>query len=499
MTERPEQSGPEQRPHVMSSPSPSAQHRHRNLEQARSEIIDLLSRQALEMDVVNRWQQPGQDLVTQITERQHRTAIGQRLSRFHPADVAFVLENLPPSARDVAWGLVRAECRAAVLLEISDAVRKALVQEMPAEDIAELAAPLPAEDIAALIADLPETVQKEVLDKLDRADRADVHTVLAFPKGSVGAAMDREFVAVPLDAALSDVLRSLRLQRPLAAQTTQLFVVDAKQRPLGLLSLSKLLQSDPERSVRESMSEAPIVFHTDEPMREVVSAFEKYDMVIAPVVNLHEQIVGRITVDAVVDALNERAQSEGLRQVGLSKDDEDLFTPARRAARRRWPWILINLCTAFLASRVINAFGAIIEQLVALAALMPIVASLGGNAGQQSVALVTQRLTLGTLAPGELRRVFLREIQIGAINGALWGLVLGAITLALYGDLRLALVIGGALLSNLLLAAIIGVAAPSLLALAGRDPVMGSSVILTASTDFMGYLLFLGLAAAFLI
>jgi magnesium transporter len=183
----------------------------------------------------------------------------------------------------------------------------------------------------------------------------------------------------------------------------------------------------------------------------------------------------------------------------LSRDDEDLFTPARRAARRRWSWIAINLCTAFLASRVINAFGAIIEQLVVLAALMPIVASVGGNAGQQSVALVTQRLSVGPLAAGELRRVFLRELRVGAINGTLWGGVLALITLAFYADLALALVIGVAMLLNLCLAALLGVAVPSGLARCGRDPVLGSSVILTASTDFMGYLLFLALAAAFLI
>jgi magnesium transporter len=473
--------------------------RHRHLEHARSEIIELLSRQSLEMAVVNRWQQPGQELVTQLVERQHRAAIGQRLSKFHPADIAFVLESLEPDARAIAWALVRAESRGAVLLEISDAVRHALVQDMPADQIAELAAPLAPEDIAALLSDLPETTRQAVLEKLDGPDRAQVDSVLAFPKGSVGAAMDRDFVAVHEHASLATVLHSLREQKPIPAQTTQLFVVDQQQRPRGLLPLSKLLQGDPGLTVRDAMSEAPVFFHTDEPMREVANAFEKYDLVTAPVVNLHDQIVGRITVDAVVDEINDRAQTESLRQVGLSKDDEDLFAPARRAARRRWPWIAVNLCTAFLASRVISAFAGIIEQLVALAALMPIVASLGGNAGQQSVALVTQRLSVGALAAGEFRRALLREIKVGIINGAVWGLVLGLVTLLLYAQLALALVIAAAVLLNLTLAALVGVIAPTLLQAWGRDPVMGSSVILTATTDFMGYLLFLGLAATFLI
>jgi len=471
---------------------------HRNLESARADIIQLLSRQALEMAVVHRWQQPGQDLVTELVERQHRTAIGQRLSKFHPADIAFVLESLEPTARDLAWTLVRPESRGAVLLETSDAVRHALVQNMPPGSIAELAVPLPPEDIAALLADLPEATRLTVLDKLDGSDRAQVDSVLAFPKGSVGAAMDRDFAAVQEHASLASVLLALREQKPLPEHTTQLFVVDGQQRPRGLLALAKLLQSDPALSVHDAMTEAPLFFHTDEPMREVANAFEKYDLVVAPVVNLHDQIVGRITVDAVVDEINERAQNESLRQVGLSKDDEDLFAPARPAALRRWPWIAVNLGTAFMASRVINAFGGIIAQLVALAALMPIVASLGGNAGQQSVALITQRLTSGSLTAGEFRRALLREVKVGAINGAVWGTVLGLVTLLLYAQFALAVVIAAAVLLNLILAAVVGVAAPALLHAAGRDPVLGSSVILTATTDFMGYLLFLGLAAAFL-
>jgi magnesium transporter len=478
---------------------PTEQSRHRNLEHARGEIIQLLSRQALEMAVVHRWQQPGQDLVTQLVERQHRTAIGQRLSRFHPADVAFVLESLDPEARDLAWTLVRPEVRGVVLLEISDAVRRALITQMTPDAIAEIAAPLPPEDVAALLSDLPDLVRQAVLDKLDRPDRAEVTTVLAFPRGSVGAAMDRDFVSVPAEATLAVVLASLREQKPIPAQTTQLFVVDQEHRPCGVLPIARLLQGEPSRCVRDAMIAAPVFFYTDEPLRDVVHAFEKYDLVLAPVVNLHDQVVGRITVDAVVDELNERAQTEGLRQVGLTRDDEDLSAPARGAARRRWPWIAINLGSALLASRVINAFGAVIEQLVALAALMPIVASLGGNAGQQSVALLTQRLAIRPLGRGELRRALVREVKVGLLNGGLWGLVLALVTLALYQDVRLALVIAAALQLNLTLSALVGVCAPTLLQWSGRDPAMGSSVILTATTDFMGYLIVLELAALFLI
>ena len=261
------------RPEAAVSVEPS---RHRHLELARSEIIQLLSRQALEMAVVNRWQQSGQELVTQLVERQHRAAIGQRLSKFHPADIAFVLESLEPEARDPAWALVRPSARGAVLLELSDPVRRTLVQGMPPERIAEVIVPLAPEEIAALLSDLPEATRQAVLDQLDGPNRANVDSVLAFPKGSVGAAMDRNFMAVNEHASLASVLQSLREQKPLPAEATQLFVVDRRQRPRGVLSLAKLLQADPNQTVDEAMGEAPLFFHTDEPMRDAATAFEKY-------------------------------------------------------------------------------------------------------------------------------------------------------------------------------------------------------------------------------
>jgi magnesium transporter len=217
------------------------------------------------------------------------------------------------------------------------------------------------------------------------------------------------------------------------------------------------------------------------------------------VVNLHRQVVGRVTVDTVVDEIKERAEAESLRQVGLSEEDEDLFAPVLRSAKRRWPWLAINLGTAFLASRVIGAFEHIIEVLVALATLMPIVASIGGNSGNQSAALVIRGLALGQMGASQLRQVLWRELSISALNGALWGAVLGVATLLIYHQWTLALVIGVALMLNLMVAALIGVIAPVALHRFGRDPAMGSSIILTASTDSMGFFIFLGLAAIFLV
>lgn len=472
---------------------------HRHLEQARAQVIELLSRQSLERELLSRSENRKQDVVAQLVARQHQTALEQRLASFHPADIAFVLESLAPEARDLAWALVRSERRGAVLLEISDSVRRALVHSMAPEEIAGLARPLEPDDIADLIGDLPEQSRQEVLALLDQTDQAEVRSVLSFPEGSVGAAMDLDFVSVREDASLEAVHRLLRRRKTLPSHTNELIVVDRGNHLRGFLPIERLLLSEPEATVGEQMARDPIYFYTDDRMREVVSSFEKYDLVSAPVVNLHEQVVGRITVDTVVDEINERAQTEGLRQVGLTEADEDLFAPLKGAARRRWPWLAVNLCTAFIASRVIGAFEPIIEALVALAALMPIVASIGGNSGNQSVALVIRGLALNQLAPAQLRRMLGREIVIGAVNGLLWGCVLGAATLILYQNLRLALVIAAALFLNLQVAALVGVCAPAILHRFGRDPVMGSSIILTATTDSMGFLIFLGLAAIFLV
>lgn len=477
----------------------SARPHHHHLEQARAQVIELLSRQAVEKELLSRSESRKQDVVAQLVSRQHQAALEQRLSHFHPADIAFVLESLAPEARDYAWALVRPERRGAVLLETADVVRRALVLSMRPEDVAAVAAPLDADDIADLISSLPEEERQQVLEHLDRADQAEVRSMLSFPEGTIGAMMDLDFVAVRDDTTLEAVLRLLRRRKELPSHTNQVFVVDRGNHLRGLLPISKLLLGDPEMPVGEAMSPRPLYFYTDDKTRDATAAFEKYDLISAPVVNLHKQVVGRITVDAVVDELKERAQTEGLRQVGLSEEDEDIFAPVAASARRRWPWLAINLATAFVASRVIGAFESIITTLVALAALMPIVASIGGNTGNQSVALVIRGLALGQLGAHQLRQILQRELSICALNGALWGGVLGFTTLLLYRDIKLALVIAAALTLNMLVAALVGVLAPVVLHRFGRDPAMGSSIILTATTDSMGFFIFLGLAAVFLV
>ncbi|MFA5941275.1 MAG: magnesium transporter [Sinimarinibacterium sp.] len=472
---------------------------HRHLEQARAQVIELLSRQAIEKELLSRSENRKQDVVAQLVERQHQAALAQRLLQFHPADIAFVLESLAPEARAAAWALVRPERRGAVLLEASDAVRRSIVLGMAAEEISAVVHTLDSDDIADLVGSLPETLRHAVVERLDRADQAEVRSVLSFPDGTVGATMDLEFIAVREDATLEAVHRLLRRRKQLPVHSNQLIVVDRNNVLRGVLEVDRLLLEEPERHVADVMTTQATYFFTDDDVRDAITAFEKYDLISAPVVNLHRQVVGRITVDAVVDEIHQRAQAESLRQVGLTEADEDIFAPVLGAARRRWPWLAINLMTAFLASRVIGAFEGIIAALVVLATLMPIVASIGGNTGNQAVALVIRGLALNQLGGAQLRQILLRELKINAINGTVWGSALGVVTFLLYRQATLAAVIAAALTLNMMLAAVVGVLSPAVLQRMGRDPAMGSSIILTATTDSMGFFIFLGLAALFLV
>ena len=474
---------------------------HRHLEQARAQVIELLTRQAIEREIVSKTEvrEGGPSgVVSQLVARQQLAALEQRMLRFHPADIAFVLESLPHDAREMAWQLVRPERRGAVLLETTDAVRRSLIEDMPPADIAASIHHLESDDIAELINSLPEAIGAQVLEKLDRSDEAEVRSVLSFPEGTVGAMMDLDFLTVRDDASLEAVLRLLRRKKKLPAETYQIIVIDRTNVLRGVLTLEQLLLSEPERMVSEVMTPDSPYFYTDDAVEDAVTAFERYDLVSAPVVNMHREVVGRITIDDIVDAMNAQRDRDSLRQVGL-REDEDLFAPVWQSGRNRWPWLALNLFTAFVASRVIGLYEPTIEKLVALATLMPIVASIGGNTGNQTMALVIRALSLNQLTGPLLSRMLVKELLIATLNGSIWGSALGLVTFALYQDYRLALVIAAATLGELIVAATAGAMIPVALERFGRDPVLGSSVLLTALTDSMGFFIFLGLASIFLV
>jgi len=354
------------------------------------------------------------------------------------------------------------------------------------------------DDIADLIPDLSDEIIAEILFALDKQDRQRLDAVLSYRDDTAGGLMNVDTVTVRENITLEVVSRYLRSRGDLPEHTNSLFVVDRSDHLVGTLPLARLLTAGPEARVSQVMERDVIRFSAHTPDREVAEAFERYNLVTAPVVDESDRLVGRITVDDVVDVIREEADREILNLVGL-RAEEDLFSSVWTSVRNRWVWLALNLVTALVASRVIDLFESSIQKLVALAALMPIVAGIGGNSGNQTITMIVRALALGELSPESLRRLFAKEIGVALINGLIWGGLLGLVAWLLYRDLPLAVVMTAAMTLNLLLAAIAGVGIPYARRKLGRDPALGSSVLITAITDSGGFFIFLGLATVFLL
>jgi len=471
---------------------------HTSLEATLREIMEMMERQDLVSQLVAREKTTKQDLVQALVARQHAVELETKLNRLHPADAAFVLESLPHEQRDTAWQLIKKERRGTILLELAPPVRAPLVNLLEDDELVALGKQLPSADFADLVENLPKLRAKRVLALLDSGERQQVQTALSFPPDSVGALMEMEFATVRGDLTLEEAIASLRGRRGLSEQLTSIPVVDRENVLQGVLPLSRLLFGDAHQKVSDVMDGDPVYFATTDPADEAAQAFERYDLIAAPVINLHRHVVGWVSVDRVLERMQEDSFKQSLSQVGLT-EDVDLFEPVWQSGRKRWIWLGLNLFTAFVASRVIGVFEGSIAKLSALAALMPIVASIGGNTGNQTVALVIRGLALSQLNESNRRYLLRKEIAISVLNGAMWGLLMGFVTLLLYQSLALAGVMTVAMMLNMMVAATVGVLCPLLLDRLGRDPVMSSSILLTAMTDSMGFLIFLGLASAVLL
>ena len=452
---------------------------HTSLEATLSEIQALMERQ--------------EELTGELA-----TELEAKLNRLHPADAAFVLESLPAEQRDAAWPLIHRERHGAILLELAESVQTALIELLGDDELIALGKQLPSTDFADLVENLPEERAASVMAHLEASERQQVQTALSFPEDSVGALMTPDAVTVRDDLTLEEATTSLRGRRGLPEQLTAIFVVDRANVLQGVLPLARLLLGEPGVKVAEVMDTEPVHFTPADKADEAAQAFERYDLIAAPVVDPERKVVGWITVDEVVDRLSEDSFKQSLGQVGLD-ENFDLFGPVWQSGRRRWIWLGLNLLTAFIASRVIGVFEGSIEKLAALAALMPIVASIGGNTGNQTVALVVRGLALSQLNESNRRYLLRKELSISALNGVVWGLLMGGVTWLLYGSPELAGVMAAAMLFNMIVASIAGVLCPLILERMGRDPVMGSSILLTGITDSMGFLIFLGLATVFLL
>ncbi len=357
---------------------------------------------------------------------------------------------------------------------------------------------LEADEIAELAPDLPQEVMDDVFQSLPIEEREQLRAAMSFDEDMVGALMDFEDVTVRTDVTLEVVLRYLRRFEELPSQTDQLFVVDRGDRLLGVLPIAKLIVTDPEMTVADVMEPPVVKLLQHEHADVAASAFERYDLVSAPVVDTNDRLVGRVTVDEVLDFIRQRGQDEMLAQAGL-REEEDVFASVWKSFKNRWAWLAINLVTAFIASRVIGLFEGSIEKLVALAALMPIVAGIGGNSGNQTITMIVRAVALGQVTREHARKLIRKELQVALLNGVVWGGVMGLVAMLLYKDVALGTVMVCAMTLNLSLAAMMGVLIPMTMIKLGRDPAVGSSVMITAVTDSGGFFIFLGLATLFLV
>jgi magnesium transporter len=440
------------------------------------------------------------EIVTQVSEAQYLSQLRARVERLHPADVAYVLEALPPEERLLVWDSVKEEADGAILLEVSEPVRDSLIASMSRADLVAAVKGLDADDLVDLADALPPEVVDEVRRLLSPQERERLRAAMSYPEDTVGARMDFDLVTVREDVKLEVVLRYLRRFDELPQHTDQVFVVDRYDTLKGSLPIDQLLINEPDARVADVMRRDVLALSGLDDVSEAAQAFERYDLVSAPVVDPHGHLIGRLTIDEVVDIIREEGDAEVLNQAGL-REEEDLFASIWHSARNRWLWLALNLITAFFASRVIGLFDGTIERVVALAALMPIVAGVAGNSGNQTMTLVVRSLALGHLNRGNIKRLLRKELVIAALNGVVWGGVAGLFAWLLYRDSPygplLGLTMTLAIMLNLLIGALIGVLVPLALERAGRDPAIGSSVLLTFSTDSLGFLIFLGLATVF--
>ncbi|UCE32766.1 MAG: magnesium transporter [Burkholderiales bacterium] len=468
---------------------------------ALAEVQELLRQFTLVRSLAER-ERYGEDeerhrLAEQVVERQHLTRIAERLATYHPADIAYVLEALPPDERILVWDQVREEVDGLVLVEVSEAVREALVRAMDHHEMVRAAASLDTDELAELAPELPGAVVEEVRRGLSAEERAQLSAALSYPEDSVGARMDYDVVTVPGDGSIETVLRDLRTLDEWPDHTDQIFVVDTSERLVGVVPIARLLINPPEARIEDVMLRDTLTLDALNDASDAAQAFERYDLVSAPVIDASGRLVGRLIVSEVVDYIREESDSDMFSKAGL-REEEDLFGSVWESARNRWLWLALNLCTAFFASRVIGLFEGTIERVVALAALMPIVAGIAGNSGNQTMTLFIRSLALGQANEANARRLLVKELGIAAMNGLVWGGVAGLVAWWLYRESAQGPLLGFtmtlAMILNLLLGAIIAMAVPLALQRFGRDPAIGSSVLLTFSTDSMGFFIFLGLA-----
>jgi len=420
------------------------------------------------------------------------------LASLHPAETAHLLESLPPEERKVCWPIINPDLRGEVLSFVGEDVQADLIRYMDTADLVSATEDLAPDDVADILQNLPDHVTQEILNVMDSQHRRRVETILAYEEDTAGGLMNTDVVTVRSDITLEVVLRYLRLLTELPENTDSLYVVDHNDHYLGTLPLSQVVSRSRSLTVSNVMSHQVEAIHANTDESDVALRFEKHDLISAPVVDKDNRLLGRITIDDVVDVIRDDAEHTMLSMAGLG-EDEDTFAPIGKSIHRRSLWLGVNLLTAFLAAWVIGLFETTLEKQVALAILMPIVASMGGVAGSQTLTLVIRSMALGQLNEKNQRWLLRKEIAVGASNGFIWAIAIAIVTSFWFSSIELGLLIGAAIIINLIAAALAGVTIPIALKRFGIDPALSGGVLLTTVTDVVGFMAFLGFATLFIV
>ena len=419
------------------------------------------------------------------------------VAELHPSEVALLIESLPPEKRQIVWDFTNTDDEGDVLLELNDAVRTGLLERITAEEVLAATEGMELDDLADLVADLPQDITDEVIKSLSIRDRQRLESVMAWPEDTAGGLMNPDAVSVQPDVTVDLALRYLRTLGELPDNTNSIFVVDTKDRYQGTVLLSKLVTSNPQTQVKEILDKEAEAIDVSASEAEVAKVFTGLDMVTDAVVNDAGLLLGQITIDDVVDVIQELADHDILSRAGLDEDD-DMFAPVVSSSRRRAVWLGANLATGFLAAAVVSLFQPTIEKVVVLAVLMPVVASMGGIAGSQTLTLMIRGIALGRVQDSNQRWLLRKELSVAVLNGIIWAAVVAVVTMLFFASWKVGVIIAAALAINLLAAALAGFSIPLILRRLNIDPALAGGVVLTTFTDVIGFVAFLGLGALFL-
>lgn len=432
-------------------------------------------------------------IITACIDNNDCAQVDLYLKELHPAEIAHVIETLPVKQREYLWDRIPTEYEGEVLVNLNETVRSHFIKTMAPSALLAATESLETDDLADILSEIPQAISQELLLSMEQQDRDRLKSVLSYAEDTAGGLMDLNTVIIRADTTLEVVLRYLRFKNEIPEGTDTLYVVNRENNYLGLLPLTTLLTSDPNLLVADTMDGGVEAINADTAVRDVVNTFEHRDLITAPVIDNSGKLLGRITIDDVVDEIRDEAEHSVMSMAGLNEED-DMFAPAFFSTKKRAVWLGVNLLTALLASIVIGQFEATIEKLVALAILMPIVASMGGIAGSQTLTLVIRGMALGRVGKSNAKRLLHKELWVGLFNGLIWAVIIAVVAGAWFDSIQLSYIIGAAIVINLFVAALAGASIPLILSRFGIDPALAGTVILTTVTDVIGFFAFLGLA-----